>query len=115
MLPLIEANELKAANDDVIIIDARGGKDSRDRAYRHASATIDALHRVDINQLFVGEFLAILFRMNAIDRARVHTGRILHTNARFRYYVRHRISFVFTLLGIGRAGLKLLTELILIA
>jgi thiosulfate/3-mercaptopyruvate sulfurtransferase len=31
MLPLIEANELKAANDDLIIIDARGGKDSRDR------------------------------------------------------------------------------------
>jgi thiosulfate/3-mercaptopyruvate sulfurtransferase len=31
MLPLIEANELKTASDDVIIIDARGGKDSRDR------------------------------------------------------------------------------------
>lgn len=31
MLPLIEANELKTAHDNVIIIDARGGKDSRDR------------------------------------------------------------------------------------
>lgn len=31
MLPLIETNELKTAHDNVIIIDARGGKDSRDR------------------------------------------------------------------------------------
>lgn len=31
MLPLIEANELKTANDDIIIIDARGGKDSYER------------------------------------------------------------------------------------
>lgn len=31
MLPLIEANELKTAHDNVIIIDARGGKDSRER------------------------------------------------------------------------------------
>src|SRR6185437_10244485 len=46
--------------------------------------TVDALVRMDIQLVFA--------LVDAVDRADVHAGAILHTNTRFGDYVRHRTS-----------------------
>jgi hypothetical protein len=64
-------------------------EDRRNRANRDTGATIDALHRIDIQHLGVGEFRVFFFRMNAVDGTGVHASRVLRADAGFRDYVCH--------------------------
>src|ERR1700733_15691504 len=41
----------------------------RNRADRDAGSTIDALHRIDVDHVVLGEVGGVLLRMDAIDRA----------------------------------------------
>jgi len=68
-------------------------EDGRDRADRHARAAVDALYRVDIEQLLgcVGRF--IFFRVDAIHRARVHASGVLRPDTRLCNHVGHGVSF----------------------
>src|SRR5579863_530430 len=80
-------------------------KNGGDRTDRHAGAAVDAFHRIDIDHLFSREFFGVLFRVNAIHRAGVHACRVLHTNAGFSNYVRHKYSRLSAWAETG--GLKL--------
>jgi hypothetical protein len=62
---------------------------SRHRTHRNARTAVDALDRIDINQLFGSKLRVILLGMDAIDRTSVHTGRVLSPDARFCDYVSH--------------------------
>jgi 6-pyruvoyl-tetrahydropterin synthase len=61
----------------------------RHGAHRDAGAAVDALHRVDVEHLGLGEVGLVLLRMDAIDRAGVDAGGIFGSNARFSDYVCH--------------------------
>ena len=70
-------------------------EDRRNWADWYASATVDALDRV--NEELVNLFepraavvvVCVLFRMDAVHRAGIHTGRILSPDTGFCDYVRH--------------------------
>src|SRR5436190_23434746 len=64
-------------------------KDGRYRAHRYASATIDTLYRIDVEEF--GSFVRrlVLLRMNAIGRASVDAGSIFGSNTGFSDYVCH--------------------------
>src|SRR5579863_4895424 len=65
-------------------------EDSRYRAHRHACATVDALHRIDVEQ-WLGRVLGvILFGMNAIHRTRIYTRCILGVDARLCNHIGHK-------------------------
>jgi hypothetical protein len=70
-------------------------EDCGDGTDGHTGAAIDALHRIDIKQGCFREACFILSRVNAIDRARIHTCCILHSDARFGDYVCHDYNFLF--------------------
>ena len=67
----------------------------RNRANWYAGAAVDALDRV--NEKLINLFepgaavfvLRVLFRMDAVHRAGIHTGRILSPDAGFCNYIRH--------------------------
>src|SRR5512142_1861034 len=65
------------------------GKDSGHRAHGHASATIDALHWIDVQQFFCGKNRLIFSRMNAVNRAGIDTSGVFGSNAGFSNYVSH--------------------------
>jgi hypothetical protein len=50
-------------------------EDGGNRADGHASSAVDALRRVDIQQLFRGEIGIVFLGMNAIDGAGVHASQ----------------------------------------
>jgi hypothetical protein len=56
---------------------------------RLASATIDALVRIDIQLLNRIKIFLALCRMDAVNRADIHTGCILYTDARLSNNVGH--------------------------
>jgi hypothetical protein len=66
------------------------GKNGGNRADRYASAAVDALHRIDVEHLFLRKRRRVLLGVNAIDRARIHTSRILGSNARFCNHISHK-------------------------
>jgi hypothetical protein len=74
-------------------------KNSGNRTYRHASAAVDAFHRVDIEHLLALEFLLIFLRVNAIYRAGVDAGSVLRSNAWFGNYVSHLKSDLYQYLN----------------
>jgi hypothetical protein len=91
------------------------GKDCRNGTDRHASTAVDALDGVDVYHFLVGEPWFISFGMNAVHGARIYACCILHSDARFRNYVRHFYLQVHAK-GVAalRAGLaKVLTTVIL--
>jgi hypothetical protein len=63
------------------------GENSRHGADRNAGATINAFHRIDEKLLRFAEFRLIFARVNAIDRAGIHTRGVLDPNARFSNYI----------------------------
>src|SRR5437588_40145 len=65
------------------------GEDGRDRAYRHAGAAIDALHRIDVEHFFLGKTRAVLFRMDAVHRAGIDTRGVFGVDAGFGDYIGH--------------------------
>ena len=85
-------------------------KDRLDRACWHAGAAVDALVRVDIQHLHVGEPGLILTWMNAVDGAHVDTRRIFGADAGLADDVRQRLTakyirmaaacLILTLLGV---------------
>jgi len=60
------------------------------RAHRNAGATIDAFHRIDIQQLFGRVGRLVFLRVNAIDRTRVHTGGVFGADARLSNHIGHK-------------------------
>src|SRR5215471_1020187 len=70
-------------------------EDRRNRADWHARAAVDALHRVNEELVNLFELraavfvLCVLFRMNAVHWARIHTGRILGPDTGFRNNICH--------------------------
>ena len=68
------------------------GKDSSHGTNRDASAAIDAFDGIDVQHRFALEFLSVLFRVDTVHRAGVHTRSVLGANAWFRNYVSHLIS-----------------------
>ena len=65
-------------------------ENGRNRADRNASAAIDALHRIDVQQLLSRVGGLIFLRMNAIDRTRIHTCRVFGADARLSNHVGHK-------------------------
>src|SRR5271163_2594214 len=65
-------------------------EDGRYRAYRHARAAIDALHRINVEQRFSRVLGIIFLGMNAIHRTRIHTSRVFGVNARLCNHVSHK-------------------------
>jgi hypothetical protein len=72
-------------------------KDRRYRANRDTSATINALHWVDVKLSIGCERVFVLARMNAVNRAGIHTGGVFGSNARFSDYVCHTIADLLNL------------------
>jgi hypothetical protein len=72
-------------------------KNSRYWAYRHASAAVDTLYRVDVEHLFLGVSRGILLGMNAIYRAGVHASGIFRSDARFCNHISHRVCISLTM------------------
>jgi hypothetical protein len=64
-------------------------KNGGDGTGRLASATIDALVRIDIQLLNRIKIFLALCRMDAVNRADIHTGCILYTDARLSNNVGH--------------------------
>ena len=64
-------------------------EDSRNRTYRNAGSAVNTLDRIDVQQFFVFEARIVFLRVNAIDRARVHTSRIFSAYAGFGDNVCH--------------------------
>lgn len=80
----------------------------RNRANRHTRSAIDALHRIDIDHVVLGEAGFVFLGVDAIDRASVHTGAVLRADTRFCNDVCHLCS----LWGIPRGlALQSRTEL----
>src|SRR5215471_13278829 len=81
-------------------------EDRRNRADWHARAAVDALHRVNEELVNLFESRAavvvpcVLFRMNAVHWARIHTGRILGPDTGLRNYICHCALLLST--GISR-------------
>jgi len=69
------------------------------RADRNTSAAIDALHRVDVQHLLFGKRWRVLFRMDTIHRAGVHTSGVLSADARFCNYVCHKVCVSLSVRG----------------
>ena len=65
-------------------------EDGGDRADGDAGAAIDALHRVDVDHVDRGEVRLVFFRVDAIHRTSVDTGRVFRSDTGFRNYVCHR-------------------------
>src|SRR5271165_1150833 len=65
-------------------------ENGRNRANRHARAAINALDGVDVQHLFRGELVAVLFGMDAVHRTGIDTGRVLSANTGFRDYIGHK-------------------------
>lgn len=82
-------------------------EDRRDGADRHASAAVDALYWIDVEQLFCSVVGLVFLWMDAIHRAGVYTRRIFSINAGFRYYVCH------CLVTFHRAGRFVLKDILL--
>jgi hypothetical protein len=66
-------------------------KDRRHWANGDTSATINALDWVDEKLSLGCESVFILARMNAVNRAGIHTGGVFGSDARFSDYVCHTI------------------------
>src|SRR5579859_4592905 len=64
-------------------------KNSGDRANRHTGATVDALHRVDVELSDVRKVGFVLPRMDAIHRTDIHASRIFGPNAGFSDHISH--------------------------
>jgi len=64
-------------------------EDRRYRASRYAGAAVDALVRIDVQLLNAFKLRFILFGMNAVHRADIHTGSVFGTNARLGNNVSH--------------------------
>jgi hypothetical protein len=64
-------------------------KDGRDRASRLTCPAVDTLIRVDIELLSRLEIFLVLSGVNAVNRADIHAGCVLHANARLSDYVCH--------------------------
>jgi hypothetical protein len=65
-------------------------EDSGNRAYRNAGAAVDALYRIDIQQLFGCVGGLVFLGMNAIDRARIHTRGVFGADARLSNNIGHK-------------------------
>src|SRR5579863_4946153 len=68
------------------------GEDSGDGADRHARATVNALHRIDIELFQFREFLFVLARVDAVNRANVHAGSVFGIDTRLSDDIRHEAS-----------------------
>jgi hypothetical protein len=64
-------------------------EDGRDRANGYARAAVDALHRIDVEQLLCGVLGIIFLGMNAIHRTRIDARSVFGVDARFCDYVSH--------------------------
>src|SRR5262249_31584985 len=64
----------------------------RNRAHRNTGATVNALHRIDIQHVRAFKLRFILLRMNAVYRTRIHAGGVLRTYARLCNHVCHKTS-----------------------
>lgn len=64
-------------------------EDRGDRTNGYTRAAIDALHRIDIKLSFFREVHLIFSGMDAIDRARIDTRCVFHSDAGFGNYVGH--------------------------
>ena len=65
------------------------GEDCGNRTNRHASAAVDALDRIDVQLSFRGKIIFVLPRMNAVDRACIHAGRVFRSDTRFSNHLSH--------------------------
>jgi len=65
-------------------------EDSRDRADRNTSATVDALDRIDIEQRLGRVFGIVLLGMNAIHRTRIHARGVFGVDAGLGNHVSHK-------------------------
>src|ERR1700730_2180961 len=70
-------------------------KNGRHGADGHASATIDAFRRIDVQLLFSLMLGFILARVNAVHRADVHAGAVFGPDARLGNHVSHSRSPLF--------------------
>src|SRR5215472_5586407 len=66
----------------------------RDRADRHASAAVDALHRIDVQHLCAFKLRFVLLRMDAVHRACIHAGRVLGSDTRLCNHICHKGRFL---------------------
>ena len=64
-------------------------EDSGHWADRHAGAAVDALYRIDVEQLSLGVVGLVFFGMNAIDRTRVHASGVFGSDARLCNHIGH--------------------------
>ena len=76
------------------------GKNRRNRANRNTRAAVDALNRIDIQHLFLGECFFVLLRVYAIHRTCVHARRILCADTGFCNHICHNFRFLRNLLTI---------------
>ena len=76
------------------------GKNRRNRANRNTRAAVDALNRIDIQHLFLGECFLVLLRVYAIHRTRIHARRILCADTGFCNHICHNFRFLRNLLTI---------------
>src|SRR5262249_50355053 len=67
-------------------------EDGRYQADRYAGAAVDALHRVDVEQLRFRVVGLVFLGMNAVYRARIHTSRVFGSDAGFCNDVCHVFS-----------------------
>ena len=64
-------------------------KDRRDRASRNARAAVDTLNWIDEKLIGIAVIAFVFFRVDAIDRARVHAGGVLGADTGFCNYISH--------------------------
>jgi hypothetical protein len=75
-------------------------EDGRDRADWDAGAAVDALDRVNIDHFLFAECGLVFLGVNAIDRACIHAGGVLGSNAGFCDYIGHdSLRFLFFLVS----------------
>jgi len=84
-----EVRRVLLLEGDPLVREVVAGIDSRYRAYRNTRAAVDALDRVNEQLLSLAVISLVLFRVDTVDRARVHASRVLRADAGFRDYIRH--------------------------
>ena len=67
-------------------------KDGRNRAHRNVSSAVETFDRIDEQHLLALKTRIVLYRVNAIYRARVYASAVFGTDARFGNNVCHRFK-----------------------
>jgi hypothetical protein len=84
-----------------LLRDCRLFEDGSNRASRLTRTTVDTLVRVDIELIRRLKFFLVLSGMNAVNRADIHAGCILYSNARLSDYVCHGLNILLPTHHVG--------------